>query len=139
VSIRLEFDRTNRILLVSFADPLTDEDFRNAYEAARRIIEAYGPCSGITDLWSVTEFPVSANLVRELAFFRKLLPKQCTEVVLAPRDVIFGMARMFEILTERPNIQVVRSIEDAYTLLDVTAPEFTPVEGFDSNPRVANK
>lgn len=132
MSFRLEFDSTNRILLVSFTDSLTDADLRNAQHEVAQIIEAYGPCSGITDLSSVTEFTVSANQVRELAFFRALQPKECTEVVLAPRDVMFGMSRMYQILTELSSVHVVRNIEDAYKLLAAAAPEFTPVGKSDS-------
>jgi hypothetical protein len=139
MSFRLEFDRTKRTLLASFTEPFTDADLRKAQDGVAQIIETYGPCSGITDLSSLTEFMVSTNLVRELAYFRAKQPEQCTEVVLATRDLIFGMARMYQMLTDRPNVHVVRSIEDAYTLLDATAPEFMLAEVSDSSSKMANK
>jgi hypothetical protein len=39
------------------------------------------------------------------------------------------MARMFEILGEgtRPNLHVVRTLEEAYKVLDVREPQFEPV------------
>ena len=50
-------------------------------------------------------------------------------VFVAPKDLIYGMARMFQILGEatRPDLPVVRTMDEAYSLLQVESPEFSPV------------
>jgi len=50
-------------------------------------------------------------------------------VLVIPQTFIFGLARMFQILGEknRPELQVVRTMDEAYHLLRVERPEFHPV------------
>ncbi|MGA7629472.1 MAG: hypothetical protein WCB11_01815 [Terriglobales bacterium] len=45
---------------------------------------------------------------------------------MIPQIFIYGLARMFQILGEksRPELQVVRTMEEAYQLLGVEDPEF---------------
>lgn len=50
-------------------------------------------------------------------------------VLVVPKAIIYGMARMFQILGEktRPDLHVVRTMDEAYRLLRVESPEFGPV------------
>jgi hypothetical protein len=50
-------------------------------------------------------------------------------VLVIPQIFIYGLARMFQILGEktRPELQVVRTMDEAYFLLGVESPEFHPV------------
>lgn len=48
---------------------------------------------------------------------------------MIPQIFIYGLARMFQILGEknRPELQVVRTLDEAYTMLGVEFPDFHPV------------
>ena len=48
------------------------------------------------------------------------------------RRPIYGLARMFQILTEdtRPELRVVRTMDEANRLMEVESPEFQPVERY---------
>jgi hypothetical protein len=50
-------------------------------------------------------------------------------VVVAPQDFLFGMMRMLQILSEeaRPELHVVRTLDEAYRLLRIESPEFSPI------------
>ena len=50
-------------------------------------------------------------------------------VAVAPQDLLFGMIRMLQIRSEktRPELHVVRTMDEAYRLLLVESPEFSPV------------
>jgi len=50
-----------------------------------------------------------------------------------PRDFTYGLARTFQILTQetRPELQVVRTMEEAYRLLEVCSPEFHPLDDIE--------
>ena len=50
-------------------------------------------------------------------------------VIVVPIDFIFGLARMFQMLGEktRPDLHVVRTLDEAYRLLQIESPEFRPV------------
>jgi hypothetical protein len=47
-------------------------------------------------------------------------------IIVAPQDHVFGLSRMFSMLAEetRPHVTVVRTMEEAYCLLDIEEPQF---------------
>ncbi len=65
----------------------------------------------------------------ELANSAPAFPAATMRVLVAPRDISYGMVRMFQILgeTKRPNMHVVRTMDEAYRLLCVESPEFGPI------------
>lgn len=87
------------------------------------------PCRGILDFSKVTDFEVSTAAIREVAASPPVFPAGYMRVLVIPRDFIYGLARMFQILTEetRPELRVVRTMEEVYGLLGVSSPEFEPV------------
>ena len=66
---------------------------------------------------------------KELVHRKPIIPAGYMRVVVAPQDFIFGMMRMLEILSERtrPELHVVRTMDEAYRLLLVESPEFNLV------------
>jgi hypothetical protein len=50
-------------------------------------------------------------------------------VIVASQDFLFGMMRMLQLLSEetRPELLVVRTMDEAYRWLLVDAPDFSPV------------
>jgi len=146
VPYHFDFDPTNRILRCRFEGRVTDkalkEFFRLAAEHAARI----DPRGAVTDLSAVTSFEVSPQTIRELAKEAPALSNPDRHrCVVASSPQIFGMVRMFEIAGEatRPNLHVVRTIEEAWSILDVEAPQFSPLPDkscvFDSLAPVTNR
>jgi hypothetical protein len=126
----LDFNAKNNVLRVRLEDQLTDAILLEAYATAARYVAAHAPCHGIFDASQVTKFDVSSNAVRELAQSSPVIPAGYMRVFVAPLDSIYGMARMFQILGEftRPDFHIVRTTDEAYRLLRVESPEFSPVE-----------
>jgi|SRR5580658_793661 hypothetical protein len=87
-------------------------------------------CRGITDVTQVTKFDVSSDTVRRLAWTPPTIPTPQVRIFVAPTTFIYGMARMFQILGEstRPNLHIVRTLDEAYGLLQMESPEFTPID-----------
>lgn len=58
-------------------------------------------------------------------------------VVVAPKDLVYGLARMFSMIDEQRhrNVHVVRTIAEAYRLLEVDAPGVQPHHGPLNLPR----
>ncbi len=50
-------------------------------------------------------------------------------VIVAPGDLVYGLSRMFAVLGEetRPNLRVVRTMQEAYSLLEIVSPQFSPI------------
>jgi hypothetical protein len=105
-----------------------NEIMRDIYAAVAGYVADHGPCRAITDLSGVTKGDVSPSAIWSLARQTPAIPKGYMRVIVAPDDSRYGMVRIFQILSEltRPDIQVVRTLDEAYRLLQVESPEFRP-------------
>jgi hypothetical protein len=129
MAFAIDFDARNSILRLTLEGRLTDAVLLDAYATVTKYVAAHSPCRGITDFSGVTKLEVSSNVVRQLADTAPAIPTVHTRVIVAPEAHVYGMARMFQILGEstRPNLHIVRSMDEAYRLLQVESPEFGPV------------
>ena len=127
---QVEFDATHRILRARFQGRVTDDDLREVYRFGQAHVERLDPLSGITDFSETTSVAFTAQTMRELARTKPIMPDPTRPVVfVAPTPDLFGMARLFELqgADARPNLHVVRTSEEAYRILNVSDPQFTPV------------
>ena len=129
MSIVVEFDATNNILRGTLEGRMTGAILLEFYAAATKYMASHPPCRGILDFSEVTEFEVSSDAIRHVAAAPPAFPTGYTRVLVIPKDFIYGLARMFQMLGEktRPDLQVVRTMDEAYRLLRVKSPEFHPV------------
>jgi len=125
----MDFDAKNNILRLTITGRLTDAVLLDVYATAARYVASHPPCRGITDSSGVTEFEVSSSAIRDLAQTAPAFPTGYMRIVVAPKDHVYGMARMFQIVgaDTRSDLHVVRTMDEAYRLLQVTSPEFSPV------------
>lgn len=134
---KFEHDPTNRILRCQLKGRLTDSGLEQWYRVVSTYVDQINPQGGIADLSGVTSFEVSNHMVRSLAALPPAFPGvDRPRVIVAPPAHIFGVARMFQILGERtrPMLLVVRTIAEAYAVLDVRECSFQPVEIEWDNP-----
>jgi hypothetical protein len=127
----MDFDPRNNLLRVNVGGRVTDQILLDTYAAVASYVIARGPCRAIVDVSAVTKFDVSSNVIRSLTRRSPAIPKGYMRVFVAPLDSMYGMIRMFQILTEltRPDLHVVRTVDEAYRLLQVDSPEFSPLTG----------
>jgi hypothetical protein len=119
-----EFDAVNKILRCSRRGRVTDPLIFEVYCEAQRLLESRSPCRGIDDLSAVTEFAVSADTIKKLADKSAFSVLEVL-VIVAPQAHLYGMSRMYSILTEATRrVQVARTMEEAYSLLGVSSPQF---------------
>jgi hypothetical protein len=125
----VEFDAKNNILRGTVSGRMTGAILLELYESATTYIAGHPPCRGILDLSAVTDFEVSGEAIRRVAGSPPAIPPGYMRVLVVPQIFIYGLARMFQILGEktRPELQVVRTLDEAYHLLGVDDPEFRPV------------
>jgi len=129
VGFVMDFDARYNLLRVTLEGRVTDPILLDAYTSVARYVEIHGPCRAVVDVSAATKFDVSSHAIRDLTRRPPAIPKGYMRVFVAPLDSMYGMVRMFQILTEltRPELHVVRSIGEAYRLLRVESPEFSPV------------
>jgi len=129
VGFVFSFDAKNKIILVAVQGHISDAVLSDGYASMGKYAASHGPCRAIVDASGVTKFEVSSHTVRGLARSAPAIPVGYARVIVAPQAHLYGMMRMFQMLGEltRPDLQVVRTMEEAYQLLRVESPEFTPL------------
>ena len=71
------------------------------YAAAAKYMASHPPCRGILDFSGVTGFEVSSEAIKQVAAAPPIFPAGYMLVLVTPKDFIYGMARMFQILSEK--------------------------------------
>jgi hypothetical protein len=129
MGLRLELDSTNTIVRLSFKGAVTDHALLAGY-AALRNSASYGVCHCIVDYTGATKIELSNEAIRLVANKPPTVPPDCIQVNVTPQDLMFGLARMFQILTSetRPNFRVVRTMDEALDLIGVKSPVFSPID-----------
>jgi hypothetical protein len=130
VPYQVEFDSTHRILRARLTGLVTDEDLREVYRFGQDNVARFDPLSGITDFSEATGVGFSAQTMRDLARMEPILLDPRRPIIfVAPSTDLFGMARMFELQSgdSRPNLHVVHTAEEAFRILNVRDPQFTPI------------
>ena len=97
------------------------------YQALSLIPYEEGPYATIFDFSRVVDTSLSVNAVRALAVAPPAVPAGRTRVVVAGELVLFGFARMVELSRDAMGgeFRVVRSLDEAYTMLGVRPEDFT--------------
>ena len=127
---QVDFDPTNRILRARFIGRVTDDDLKEVYRFGQENVARFDPLSGITDFSEATAVAFAPQTMRALARTKPIMPDPSRPVIfVAPSPELFGMARLFELqgAEARPNLHVVRTAEEAYQILEVRDPQFSPV------------
>jgi len=131
MNFHFEYDATNGILLGRFEGQLTEESGAAFYSAIRKHGIATDARAGIWDFSRATE-NVASDAIRRVAKQEAAMPDPTRRpcFIVAPDAHLFGLSRMFQISGEhqRPLLQVVRTVSEALAALDVTSPQFEPLE-----------
>jgi hypothetical protein len=122
--VTVEIDAAAKIVYSRFTGILNDAGFRAAVADLAKHPGFDTAFSHIIDFSGVSAYKISANFTRAFAQEKPLFKREAKQIIVAPQTHVFGMARMAQILRERqlPNIQVVRSLAEAYAILGVKHP-----------------
>lgn len=127
-----EFDALNKILLLRVEGRLTTEYLTECYWAIRKYSTETDSSAGIWDLSSVTEFAVSPEFLRDLAYREPAMPDATRRprFFVAPAGFGLGISRLYEIAARpmNPLLKIVVSVDEALTELGVQSPHFEPLD-----------
>jgi hypothetical protein len=127
-----EYDARNHVLAVRFEAIVTAEVLASFLEKAATLITRYDVRAALIDLTDVDTFSLTPEATRQLARRPEVLPDPARRVVVAPKPMGFGIARMFKVATDgRDELHVVRSTPEAYRILEIRDPRFEPVTATD--------
>ena len=126
-----DFASSQGILRCRLEGDITNESLKKCYEAAGALAAQIDPKVGIMDFSNVNSLDVSAETVRDLANRAPGMPKARPRFLVAPSHSLYGLARMFQQYGSetRPDVYLVRSMDEVYAILGVLEPHFEPVTG----------
>lgn len=121
-----EYDASAKVFAVHLTGPANDDSLKACYLNAARYVEGREVRGAIINLTDVDSFDVSATGVRALAALEPIVPDPAVRYVIAPQAHIFGMARMFQMVSPkaREKFHVVRTLDAALEALGVTTKQF---------------
>jgi hypothetical protein len=120
VSYHYEFEDRYRILLAMADGSVNEEELRELYFDIRRRKDKDKALTGILDLTGVTSFNVDCGVIYGLAQLPPTFVDPTLRAVVAPTDLLFGMARMFQIAGSdtRKGLLIVRTLSEALSTLN---------------------
>src|SRR5258707_11166540 len=99
---RYEFDKDHQVLLVYLDGRLSEESLGSLNRAGEKHWAATKPRAEIIDCSGVTEFAISSERIRQLAQQQPMPDAaNCQRVIIVPTVHAFGLARMYQITSER--------------------------------------
>lgn len=129
MSYTIRQDEHGKLFLVTFTGVLTDEILLESLEHTGRYLKVSGNRSGVADFSHVTRFEVTAQMIARIAAREPIVPDPFLRIVVAPRDDVYGMSRMFQLRTgESSNRMIlVRTPAEAWQLLGIEEPRLVPI------------
>jgi hypothetical protein len=124
----IDLDPRHRVIRAAITAPvLTEELAEEYYQSLSLFASRGGPYAAIYDFSGVTSTTLSPTAVRGFARCPYPVPGPRHRVLVAKEPVIFGLARMLQLLQDvrGEHFQVVRSLVEAYAMFGVRPEHFT--------------
>ena len=120
--VSVSIDSNRKLVITTYSGLVTDDDVARQISEIARQAPYDSTYRAITDFTQVTQFEISSEQIRRVAESKSPLEK-AQRVMVAPSDETYGTSRMFQTLAgrTRPNISVVRTMEEAYNVLGIPA------------------
>ena len=125
-NFHFEYDAGHELFVVRMYGRITDDTFKASYAATPQYLERRNIRAALMDLSDVESYEVSSAAMRDVSRLPPLFPDPTPRWVVAPQDHIFGMARMFQMLSPsgRDMLHVVRSMRDALQAIGIHTAHF---------------
>ena len=131
MGVSFEIEREHGILRVAVDGRLDDAGLTALYRTVGETFARSGARAALLDLGGVTDFAVSSAVIEQLSRANTALPgTQTPRFIVAPQTHVYGAMRRFQLIGEptRPRLLVVRSAQEVYDMLEISAPKFEPLE-----------
>ena len=126
---QLLFDRRKRLALARFSGSFGRRDVEGMDVEVLDFVDRNGACDVVVDFTTVTDFDVSADYLRTRGKTPRAM-KGFRRALVAPQLAMFGLLRLYglhqDALDDGP--AVVRTLDEAYAVLGIEAPDFEPVQ-----------
>ena len=125
----LEFDRTHNVLLTRFSGMLLPDDIRSLEEAAHFFLRDHGPVRRLLDFSDVSTVAIPESFFRSPSALTQISFGQVGVFVVSQEELLELVRRSARQQREygNPEPAIVRTIAEAYAVLNIGAPNFAPV------------
>jgi len=115
MAAHVKVDVKNGIVYSSFEGALNDNDILAHRDVLKTHPDFNPQFSEIVDFTEVKQLRVTVGLINSMAKSDSLYNPESRHAVIAPHDVTYGVARLYQMLAQdtRPNVAVVRSMAEA--------------------------
>src|SRR5579862_8230209 len=94
-----EFDPVNKVVCWRLQGEVTEDLFAESMRLVADILAETNPTSGIIDFSKVTSFRISTETIKRVANSKPVFAADLPRVIVAPADHVYGIARMFAVLS----------------------------------------
>ena len=125
----LEIDATENVIRVSVYGDLAPAEVSDIFQRVRKFLSKTEIRGGILDLSNVRTLDIPADVVRRFSKEPPLFKGSQPRVIVAAADLVFGMARLFQISRSaiHDQLHVVHTMREAYDILGLKNPDFKTV------------
>ncbi|HZU32680.1 MAG TPA: hypothetical protein VFB79_16295 [Candidatus Angelobacter sp.] len=118
----VEINTALKLVVSKFVGETNESDMDTLVETMPSLPNFDPAFAHIIDFTDVTFFNISTSFLQNLATRRPVFSPAARQIVVAPQTYIYGLSRMTQIMREPllPNVAVVKSIEEAYSLLGIS-------------------
>ena len=119
MGVHVTVEPSQRLVISTFSGELTDADMLGFASLIRSHADFDPSFSEILDFSGVTAVGVSTSVIQDVSRRVSNFNLTSVHVIIAPQNVIYGLARMSQVFAEKtkPNAVVVRSMEEAREFL----------------------
>ena len=124
----IDLDRAHSVIrLTIFEEVISLKCAEDVYRHLRQVTASNGPYAAIYDLTGAKGTSIPTEVIRGLALRPCPVPMGRPHVLVGKSPVIFGLGRLFQMCGESVGneFQVVRRLEEAYTIVEVRPEDFT--------------
>ena len=114
-------DVNQRVVISTFSGENSGEEIIGLASRIRSHPDFDPSFSEIIDCTTISTARISTDTIKELSRRPNIFNPTSMHVIVAPRDHVFGLARMGQALAEQtvPNIVVVRTMDEARKVLKI--------------------
>ena len=130
----LEFDRIHQVLLIRFGGMLLPDDIRSLAQAAHLFLRDHGAVRRLLDFSDVSTVAIPESFLRSPSGLTQITFAQAGVFVVSQEELLDLVRRFVRQQREygNPEPAIVRTIAEAYAVLNISAPHFAPVPPYGS-------
>ena len=117
--VRVSVDRDRRLAKRTYSGVVTSHDLLDSIHRYQHIPGFEPSFNELMDFREVENIDAPVDDIRYCATLPAPFLAETKRIIIAPKEIVYGLARMYQILGEdiHPNLHVVRTMEEADRIL----------------------